>query len=69
MAIFSGLRMDGIPALDLWDSVIEVFHSSTYQANKAKDVREPSANLQSNMRQQIQTTNTNLDLTNIVICL
>ena len=24
----AGLRMDGIPALDLWDSVIEVFHSS-----------------------------------------
>ena len=69
VAIFSGLRMDGIHALDLWDFVIEVFHSSTYQANKAKDVRKPSANLQSNMRQQIQTTNTNLDLTNIVICL
>ena len=27
-----GLRMGGIPALDLWDLVIEVFHSSPNQA-------------------------------------
>ena len=24
----AGLRMDGIPVIDLWDLVIEVFHSS-----------------------------------------
>ena len=30
----AGLRMDGIPALDLWDLVIEVFHSSLSQINK-----------------------------------
>ena len=63
------LSMDGIPALDLWDSVIEVFHSSPNQTNKTNDVREPrgnlSANPQPNMRKQIPTTNTNLDLTNI----
>ena len=61
--------MDGIPALDFWDLVIEVFHSSPNQTNKTKDVREPRGNLsaipQSNMRKPIQTTNTNLDLTNI----
>ena len=60
--------MDVIPALDLWDLVIEVFHSSPNQTNKTKDVREPrrnlSANPQPNMRKQIPTTNTNLDLTN-----
>ena len=65
----AGLRMDGIPALDLWDLVLEVFHSSPNQTNKTKDVREPWRNLsatpQSNMRKQIPTTNTNLDLTNI----
>ena len=33
------LRMDGIPALDLWDLVIEVFHSSPNQTNKTKDAR------------------------------
>ena len=27
----AGLRMDGIPALDLWDLVIEVLHSSSIQ--------------------------------------
>ena len=65
----AGLRMDGIPALDLCDSVIEVFHSSPNQTNKTEDVREPqgnqSATLQSNMRKQIPTTNTNPDQTDI----
>ena len=61
--------MDGIPALDLWDFVIGVFHSSQNQTNKTKDVGEPRRNLsatpQSNMREQIPTTNTSLYLTNI----
>ena len=41
ISLDAGLRMDGIPALDLWDLVIEVFHSSLNQTNKTKDVREP----------------------------
>ena len=49
--------------------MIEVFHSSPNKTNKTKVVREPRGNLsatsQSNMRKQIQTTNTNPDLTNI----
>ena len=49
-----GLRMDVNPDLDLWDLVIEVFHSSPNQTNKTKYVREPRRNLsatpQSNMR-------------------
>ena len=65
----AGLRMDGIPALDLWDFVIEVFRSSPNQTNITKDVRESrgnlSANTQPNMRTQTPNTNTNLDLTNI----
>ena len=69
ISLDAGLRMDGIPVLDLWDSVIEVFHSSPHQTNKTKDVREPrrnlSANTQPNMRKQIPTTHTNLDLINI----
>ena len=68
ISLDAGLRMDGIPALDLCDLVIEVFHSSPNQTNKTKDVREPrrnmSANTQPNMRKQIPTTHTNLDLTN-----
>ena len=33
----AGLRMDGIPALDLWDLVKKVFHSSPNQSNNTKD--------------------------------
>ena len=28
ISLDAGLRMDGLPALDLWDMVIEVFHST-----------------------------------------
>ena len=48
ISLDEGLRMDGIPALDLWDSEPRGHLSATYQ---------------SNMRQQIPSTNTNLDLT------
>ena len=69
ISLDAGLRMDAIPALDLWDLVIEVFHSSPNQTNKTKDVREPrgnqSATPQPHKRKQIPTTNTNLDLINI----
>ena len=61
--------MDGIPALDLWDLVIEVYHSSPKQANKARDLAELQGNLlQSttlNMRSQIQSKTFNLDLSNV----
>ena len=41
ISLDAGVRMDGIPALDLWDLVIEVFHSSPNPTNKTIDVREP----------------------------
>ena len=41
ISLDAGLRMDGIPALDLCDLVVGVFHSSPKQTNKAKAVREP----------------------------
>ena len=37
ISLDAGLRMDGIPALDLLDLVIEVFHSSPQQLNYTKD--------------------------------
>ena len=50
--------MDGIPALDVWDLVIEEFHSSPNQTIKTKEVREPRGNLsatpQSQMRNRFQ---------------
>ena len=69
ISLDAALRMDIIPALGLWDLVIEVFHSSPNQTNKTKDVIEPRGNLTAthrpNMRKQIPTPNTNLDLTNV----
>ena len=51
----------------LWHTVVTYHHQT--KPNKAKDVTEPrgnlSANTQRNMRKQIPTTNTKLDLTNI----
>ena len=32
----AGLRMDGIPALDLWDLIVTVLHGNTYQSNQER---------------------------------
>ena len=40
ISLDAGLRMDGIPALDLWDVVIEVVHS----LNKKSSTEEVSGN-------------------------
>ena len=37
ISLNAGLCMDGTPALDLWDLVIEVFHSSPTRSKKTKD--------------------------------
>ena len=58
ISLDAGLRMDGIPALDLWSLVIEVFHSSQHQLNNAKDLdvrRSLSRNTTSNKHTQNQT--------------
>ena len=47
ISLDAGLRMYGIPALDLWDLVIEVFQSSPNQINKSKD-QELQGNLLQN---------------------
>ena len=69
ISLDAGLRMFGITAFDLCHSVIEIYHSSPNKTNKIKYVREScgnlSANIPPNMRQQIPTKHTNLDLTNI----
>ena len=48
ISLDAGLRTDGIPALDLWDSVIEVFHSSPNKTNKSqrceRATRKPAGN-------------------------
>ena len=36
ISLDAGLRMVGIPALDLWDLIVTVFHGNTYQSNQAR---------------------------------
>ena len=40
ISLDAGLRMDGIPALTLWDLVIEVFHSFRTKQNRWTPERE-----------------------------
>ena len=37
ISLDAGPRIDGIPALDLWDLVVEELHSSSNQPQKSKD--------------------------------
>ena len=37
ISVDASLRMDGIAALDLWDLVIEVLHSSSHQPKTSKE--------------------------------
>ena len=36
ISLDAGLRLDGIPALDLWDLIVAVLHGSTYQTNQER---------------------------------
>ena len=64
--------MDGIPALDLWDLVIDVLHSSPNQSKKTTDqVRGDSSrnttwNKHTQNQTKIPTQHDNLDLNNVV---
>ena len=64
----AGLRMDGFPALDLWDLVFEVFHSPQNRINKSKG-QESQGNLSRNTMLHIENPNptkhVNLDLNNV----
>ena len=71
VSLDAGLRMDGIPALDLWDLVFEVFLSSPNQFNNTKDQvgGNSSCNTTSNKHTQNQTKVPtqidNVDLSNV----
>ena len=65
ISLDAGLRMDGVPALDLWDLVIEVFHSSPNQINKSTGLESQgslSRNTTLHMKNQNSTKHVNLDL-------
>ena len=36
ISLDAGLRLDGTPALDLWDLIVAVLHGHTYQSNKKR---------------------------------
>ena len=63
----AGLRMDGIPALTLWDLVIEVFHSVPNKTDgpKRKLRGNPSAVVKSYMHNPIPIKHTNIIPTSI----
>ena len=67
ISLDAGLRMDGIPALTLWDSVIEVFHSELNRTEgpKREPRRNPSAIVKANMHNPIPIEHTNVIPTNI----
>ena len=62
----AGLRMDGIPALTLWDMVTEVLHSVPNRTDgpKREPWRNPSAIVKSNMHNPIPIKHTNVIPTN-----
>ena len=68
ISLDAGLRMDGIPALDLWDLEIEVFHSSPNRTKKSKG-QESQGNLSRNttphMKNQNPTKHADLDLNDV----
>ena len=67
----AGLRMDGMSALDLWDSVIEVFHSSPTPSKKTKDqargnsLRDTTSNKHTQNQTEDPTKHDNLELSNV----
>ena len=43
ISLDAGLRLDGIPALDLWDLVVAILHGNTHQSNQER--WDPCTNL------------------------
>ena len=71
ISLDAGLRMDGIPALDLSDLVIDVFHSSPNQFNNTKDQvrgnssRNTTSHKHAQNQTKVPTQHDNLELSNV----
>ena len=67
ISLDAGLRMDGIPTLDLWDLVIEALHSVPKRTDgpKREPQGNPSAVVKPNMHNPIPIKHTNVIPTNI----
>ena len=63
--------MDGIPALTLWDFVMEVFHSSPTQSKESKyqargnSLRDTTSNKHTQNQTEDPTKHNNLELSNV----
>ena len=71
ISLHAGLRTDGIPALTLWDLVIEIFHSVPIRTDgpKKEPGRNPSAVVKPNMHNPIPIKHTHDSPTNITCSL
>ena len=67
ISLDAGLCIDGIPALTLWDSVIEVFHSVPNKIEQPKEElrRNPLQATKPNLHNPIQCKHTNVIPTDI----
>ena len=67
ISLDAGLRLDGIPALTLWDLVVEVFHSVPNRTDgpKREPRRNPSAVVKPDMHNPIPIKHTNAIPTHI----
>ena len=71
ISLDAGLRMDGIPVLDLWDLVVEVFNTSPNQFNNTKDQvrgnssRNTTSNKHTQKQTKVPTQHDNFDLNDV----
>ena len=71
ISLDAGLCMDEIPALDLWDLVMGVFHSCPNQLNNTKDQvqgnlsRDTRSNKHTQNKTRLPTQHDNFDLKNV----
>ena len=71
ISLDAGFRMDGVPALDLWDSVIEVLHSSSNHFSKPKArvqgdfLRDTPSRKHTNNQVKTQSPHSDLELSNV----
>ena len=67
VSLDAGMRMDGIPSLDLWDLVIDVLHSSSIRKQKLKQVRSILSSSETSEKEQCNTQNSqrHLELSNV----
>ena len=67
ISLDAGLRMDGIPVLDLWDLGIEAFHSSSKDQVRGNSSRNTTWNKHTQNQTKIPTQHDNFDLSMLIM--